>query len=281
MKKTCTILFLFFVSFTALSQRSEIGPMFGTSFYLGDLNPGTLFAKPHFAGGILYRYNLSPRWALKANILFATVEGSDRETNHGYGRNLSFRSPITEISAQIELNFFRLYNLPGKNKFSPYIFTGISIFSFNPQAQLDGVYYDLQQLGTEGQGLEGERDLYSLTSVGIPFGIGFKVHIGRYVSICAEWGLRYTFTDYLDDVGGKYYDNQELAEQRGTIVASLADRSDIIHPAGSGRGNTTTKDLYSFAGLTATFKFGKIDRFCDIKPVKKSRVNMKVGKKHK
>jgi hypothetical protein len=277
MKKTLILFLTFICSHFAYPQKSEIGAFAGTSFYLGDLNPTTLFANPQFSGGLIYRYNFDPRWALKANIIFGNIKAGDAENNDGYERNLSFHSPITEISAQVELNFLKLYNIPSKNHFAPYIFTGLSVFSFNPQAQLNGINYDLQHLGTEGQGLDGEPDFYSLTAMAIPFGIGIKFNIGRYISVGAEWGMRYTFTDYLDDVSGNYYDNSTLAETRGDIVAALADRSEVIHVAGTGRGNYTTKDLYSFAGATFTFKIGNEDKTCDLHY--KPDFHRKLGKK--
>ncbi|MCQ2284326.1 MAG: DUF6089 family protein [Bacteroidales bacterium] len=253
------------------AQRSEFGAFGGVSFYLGDLNPTTLFAQPKIAGGFLYRYNLSPRWALKADFVFSKISGSDALTNDNYARNLSFESPLTEFSVEAELNFFKLYNETRKNRFTPYIYAGITLFSFNPKAELNGTLYELQSLGTEGQGLEGgPGKQYSLTSVAIPFGIGIKVTMGRHFSLGAEWGMRYTFTDYLDDVGGIYFDNELLREQRGDIVADLADRSTPMHQAGEQRGNTTTTDLYSFAGLTFTVKFGNEDKTCDLKKPRKS-----------
>lgn len=261
---------LLFVSclLPARAQRSELGFFVGTSFYIGDLNPTTLFAQSRIAGGFVYRYNLSPRWGLKVDFIFAEVAGSDAVSNKGYERNLSFVSPITEISAQAELNFLKLYNTSGKNRITPYIFAGIACFSFDPQAELNGTVYELQSLGTEGQGLEKQRKHYSLTNVAIPFGIGVKCTVGRHFSIGAEWGLRYTFTDYLDDVGNVYYDNNKLREQRGNIVADLADRSPTVHRDGEQRGNTTTTDLYSFAGVTLTVKFGNENKSCDIKSAK-------------
>lgn len=253
----------------ATAQRSEIGIFAGTSFYIGDLNPTTLFAQPGVASGFMFRYNLTPRWGLKADFIFAEVAGSDAKSNKGYARNLSFVSPITEISVEAELNFLKLYNVRGKNRITPYIFAGITCFSFNPQATLNHTVYELQSFGTEGQGLAGQRKRYSLTSFAIPFGIGVKCTIGRHLSVGAEWGMRYTFTDYLDDVGGVYYDNDYLREKRGDIAADLADRSEIIHRAGEQRGNTTTTDLYSFAGIIFTVKFGNESRTCDLKIPKK------------
>jgi hypothetical protein len=252
-------------------------------FYLGDLNQTKLFKlnlkdpslnQLHLAGGFMYRYNISPRFAFKADFLFGKVSASDKGTDMA-DRNFSFSSPITEFSAEIELNFFELYNTTGKNRFSPYIFAGLTLFSFNPQAELNGQIYDLHSMGTEGQGLEGGSKPYSLTTVAIPFGIGIKATIGRYFAIGAEWGIRWAFTDYLDDVGGRYYDNDLLRENYGALVADLADRSPELmdaennplpsHVAGHARGNETTHDAYCFAGITMTVKFGNEDRACRLK----------------
>lgn len=262
------------------AQKSEIGFMLGTSFYMGDLNPNKPFAQTQFAGGFVYRYNFTPRWALKANVYFGNLSASDAQTNNNYERNLSFTSPITEISAQVELNFLKLYNVPSKNHFAPYIFAGISVFSFSPRAELDDRTYELQHLGTEGQGLEGQKKFYSLCNVAIPFGIGIKVNIAKFMSIGVEWGMRYTFSDYIDDVGGNYYDNGLLQEERGEFVAKLADRSEVLHAAGSGRGNSTTKDLYSFAGATVTFKIGNENKTCDIRYNAKRKVQHSLGRKN-
>lgn len=263
----------------ARAQSSEFGALFGTTFYLGDINQSKLFKNSHLAGGFAYRYNISPRWAVRGNFLFGKVSASDAAFNNT--RNLSFMSPITEFSAVAELNFLKLYNVPQKNHFTPYIFAGITLFSFNPQAQLDsaGTWYELQSLGTEGQGIADTNGLatkrYSLTNVAIPFGIGIKVNIGRHFTIGAEWGIRYTFTDYLDDVRGVYFDNEIIREQRGSIPADLADRTpELTNPsthepypfnvAGTQRGNVRTTDIYSFAGIFFTVKFGNESKTCDL-----------------
>ena len=140
------------------------------------------------------------------------------------------------------------------------------MFSSHPDsAKRAATWYALQHLGTEGQGFEGQKDYYSLCNVAIPFGLGIRFNFAKYCSIGAEWGMRFTFTDYLDDVSSNYYDNQTLREMRGGVVAYLADKSDVKHEAGTGRGNSTTKDFYSFAGVVFTFKFGQMDRSCDIR----------------
>jgi hypothetical protein len=83
-------------------------------------------------------------------------------------------------------------------------------------------------------------------------------------------------------VGGRYYDNDLLREQRGDIIANMADRTPElidpntgtarpIHQAGEQRGNSTTNDFYSFAGATVTVKFGNADHTCDLKKVRKRK----------
>ena len=259
MRKVFILLLLCNISPLIFAQKSEVGFLVGASFYMGELNPSTPFGGSKFAGGILYRYNINKRFALRGNLLFATVAASDAKTNKNNPRNLSFTSPITELSAVLEINFMELdpAGTSGRtNWFSPYLFGGIGVFNFNPKAEYEGVMYALQPLGTEGQGLPGMPSKYALTSIAIPFGLGIKINFAKRISVGIEWGMRYTFTDYLDDVSTVYFDNALLAELRSPLAAALADRSEVKHAANAGRGNPRTKDWYSFAGFSMSFKFG-------------------------
>lgn len=244
---------------SAYAQRNEIGIFLGTSYYLGDLNPSKHFLLTKPAGGIIYRYVFNPRWAVKVNGLYGTVEGNDAVAKFNESRNLSFKSHIFEMSSQLELNF--LPYVTGNTEedyFSPYIFGGISVFSFNPKAEYNGIWYELKPLGTEGQGTSeysSMRKDYSLMNVSFPFGLGFKYSIGKNICIGAEWGLRKTVTDYLDDVSTTYADPLILGPENGPMSVALADRSGALDNVGSQRGNSVTKDWYSFAGAFITFKF--------------------------
>ena len=273
MKKSIVFIIIVIISLSVFSQRSEIGGLFGTSYYMGDINTSKQFYKPNIAGGIIYRYNLDPHWAFKLSALYGTVEGDDKDFNNL--RNLSFKSHIMEFSGQIELNFFGYYTGSKKHRFSPYIFTGISLFMFNPQGQLfdstvmELKWFDLQPLSTEGQGtiLKPDREIYSLTQIAIPFGLGVKFSVSKSICIGAEWGLRKTFTDYIDDISTTYVDNSALQAEKGPKASRLADRTPelidpdtglnrILNEDGMSRGNSETTDWYSFAGVTITFKIG-------------------------
>ncbi len=277
--------FIFILTFLTIglvkSQSSEIGICAGTSFYLGDLNPKGLFQGSRFAGGLLFRYNINPRFAFKATALFGGLYADDAKTGTTE-RNLNFRSNLSELSAQMEINFLKLYNEQGKNCISPYLFAGISVFAFNPQSEYNGKWYDLQALGTEGQGLNQtdsygntyDKKRYSLTNVAIPFGIGIRINFLQYYCIGVEWGFRYTFTDYLDDVGGYYVDRDLLIEYRSQLIADLSDRTTAVttdsegnsipdyHKAGTARKTNNANDWYSFLTLNFSFKISDVIKNC-------------------
>jgi hypothetical protein len=291
-KKNSLFLFFLIAIFFVQAQRSEVGALIGTSFYLGDLN-SMPFKDAQFAGGFIYRYNFTPRISLKTNILFGKIVGTD-EHNHSllrddFGnflwdykdeRGLSFSSPLTEIAAQLELNFFNIYQEGHKNQVSPYLFGGAALFSFNPQAVHKEIIYDLQPIGTEGQGRDGMPNKYKLTGFAIPFGIGFKANIGRFICVGAEWGLRFTLTDHLDDVGGLYYDfsNADISSTTYEIVQELADPAAVKHSFNSQRYSTLKSDWYSFAGIVVTVRIGNEDRNCFLKTnvkLKNNRVRIR------
>ncbi len=69
----------------------------------------------------------------------------------------------------------------------------------------------------------------------IPFGIGFKYGVSKRMVITGEWTYRKTFTDYIDQLPPDEYTSGSLP-----LKQSSYDKS---------------KDWYSFAGITITYKF--------------------------
>lgn len=252
-------------------KSAEFGVFLGGSYYIGDLNPlghFNQFTKP--AGGIVFRYNFNPRLAARANAFFGTIEGDDSFSNSAaqQQRNLHFRSNIYELSAQLEFNFLDFLIGDDTKGFSPYVFGGLAGFKFNPQVKINDDMVDLQPLGTEGQGLPNgaTKRKYKLTEMSIPFGVGVKANLSKNIGISIEWGMRKTYTDYLDDVSRRYYDPAILAAKRGPMTAQLSDPSIGTDPnysnVGKQRGNPTTNDWYSFAGIALTVKFREKRKTC-------------------
>jgi hypothetical protein len=255
--------FTFASTQNANGQTSELGFLLGGSYYIGDLNPYRHFNDFNPGGGIYLRHSPNPRMSFRGHFLYGRLEGADSTSAIGSlrERNLHFQTPVVEVGGQFELNFveFEIGNL--KKPFSPYMFVGLSYFFMNPQAELDGVMYELQPLGTEGQGIDGNPSNYSRNQISMPFGLGFRWNISKRVAIGLEYGMRKTWTDYIDDVSTVYFNNALIAQNNGEIAALLADRSPFsrgINETNEGlqRGEDAKNDWYIFTGFTISIRLG-------------------------
>ena len=262
--KIAFLALLFPLSMSA--QHLEGGFFLGTSTYYGDLDDETIHTKEtHLGYGLVARYNINDFVSIRGSILGGELSADDANNDKRpevAARNLSFRTSIAEFSIIPEFNILG-YN-PYDRIISPYVFAGLSVFRFNPEAQLDNVWHQLQPLGTEGQGLPGNPSRYSLTEFAIPMGLGVKFAATEYWNISWEVALRYTFTDYIDDVSGTYEDRDVLIAAYGNeTTANLANReaellganAEPVNRGGSGRGNPSSNDLYVFTGFTFSYNF--------------------------
>ncbi len=250
------------------AQQIEIGMLLGTSHYIGDLSDEKInFSNTYFAASLFGRYNFSNKVAIKGMVAYGRISGDDKQSNllTSKLRNLNFYSDIYEFSLHFEYNLLKndLRNLHSR-PFIPYVFGGIGVFKFNPKTELEGSTYELQPLKTEGQGSTVYNDLkqYNLTEISFPFGAGFRTRISDAFYIGFETGLRFTTTNYLDDVGGKYGDNNVVKANSGAVGAALADRSwevnGLATPSfkeGDLRSDKKTfqNDLYLISGITLTY----------------------------
>ncbi len=264
--QTTILIFSLFSTLSLTAQVGwEVGPWLGVSYYLGDLNTNFDFSTPGIAGGLAARYNFNERLCMKFSGNYGKVMADDANSSNVYERlrNLSFESVIVDGSAQFEFNFLPYVHGSSEYFFTPYLFGGISVFYFNPKAELDGTYYELRELGTEGQ-FKGE-EYYSVTGA-VNYGLGLKLDLSYRWSLNFEIGARATFTDYLDDVSTVYPDKDDLMRMRDPIALELSDRS-IIEPGlndgqlseeGRQRGNSGNKDSYIFAGIGILYYFGDL-----------------------
>ncbi len=243
---------LLLLTINSYSQMMEIGGLAGGTYYLGELNPGKqfLFTQPAFGG--LLRLNIDDRWSARLNILRGTIAGDDAVSQVNESRNLRFRSNITEISFITEFNFLEFFVGSKKNYFSPFLFAGPGYFTFNPKAPYQGTDVELRGLGTEGV-----PDKYNLYGVSVVFGFGFKYSLTKNIGLGLEWGLRKTFTDYLDDISETYHVDFNDFDNVQEVGAPefLSDPSGTKHLPGMQRGNPQNNDWYSFAGLSVTYRF--------------------------
>ncbi len=250
MKKTAVLItVILLIQMGIYSQTMEVGIFGGGSYYLGDINPGVHFQQTKPAAGLIARYNIDTRWSVRMSALVGKVGGSDAFSQKVLDRNLEFTSSITEIASVVEFNFYPYVNGSARNYFTPYIFGGASVFMFNPKFNDE----KLSDYTTEGQ-----AEPYLLHGLAIPFGIGVKYSVSQSISLGFEWGIRKTFTDYIDDISTEYYINS-INFDPNNLDHQLSDPLGI-HNAGEQRGNPKTMDWFNFVGISITVEFDIFDR---------------------
>lgn len=263
----CLILLCLLATTETRAQYNEMGIMLGASNYKGELSRNLFNDKfIHPAIGIFYRHNFDRRRSWKIELNYGKISGDDAKADSPFelDRNLSFYSSILEISPQFEFNFLPFETGRYDYPFTPYLFTGIAFFRFNPKAKIGDNSYALQPLGTEGQGSNGLKP-YKRFQVAIPIGGGIKISAGS-IGIGIEVGARRTYTDYLDDVSTVYPDMAVLLADKGPVAVALSDRSFSRLDTSAAvplafkkqRGNSTDKDWYLFAGVTVFWRLSSV-----------------------
>lgn len=222
-------------------------------------------------GSFGYRYRTGKSNAVKGMLHIAYLSGDDQKTQERFrnNRNLNFRTPIIELSGQFEWLLTRQreghrYKLKGVQgwrhiSFESYVFIGAGLMWFNPQGRYtDGNWVNLKPLNTEGQGLAPTRKPYHRVQPVIPVGLGIKYAVNPQWSVGIEYGIRKTFTDYIDDCSSTYYDNNAIREAYGDIAAYFADPNLGKIPGQTNpnlqRGDPTDNDTYMFAEITVYYK---------------------------
>ncbi len=268
----------------------EFGLMGGLSHYSGDLTDSYFESKAFKPSvGLITRYSPGEVVTFRLSAQYGSIEGRDdwyKGISERSNRNLSFISDLWDFTGAVEINLVRM-EARQKSGIYPYLFTGASVFRFNPKAQFfyepgsaidqylgigpqggriydqladrDGELVELQPLGTEGQETTefNEKERYALTQIAIPVGAGFKFKLNHKWTLGVEYGARFTFTDYMDDVSGTYVDPVRLNAQYGPMSSALSVRSEEFTPAtleGTERGNTDKNDVYGLLGVSLTYR---------------------------
>jgi hypothetical protein len=224
---------------------TAISAGFGANYYVGDLTDNS------FAGGSNTSLNftlglqqrLNDRLHLRAELMWYEIQGDDAlsASEPKIERNLSFRAQ------NIEFSFVGIYHFlnssvgnNGRSNVVPYVFFGAAVTTNDPKAELNGQWYLLRPLQTEGVD-------YGNYIFAIPFGGGIRFKLSEAFDLGIEGGYRFTFTDYLDDVSTVY---APLTDQ---LAIALADRSPELGLApraiGSQRGDPSNNDGYFILNL--------------------------------
>ncbi|HNR16747.1 MAG TPA: hypothetical protein PKG90_08805 [Chitinophagaceae bacterium] len=258
-------------AFTDLGGKKGIGKNF-----IKDLNWKN--SKPGFGLHVIATYRSVIGLRLQGTfgqvVSYDSILKDVKETTFGrYERNLSFKSRITDIQLGIEVHplFFKnYYNRDEEPPFlSPYIVAGVGYFSFDPQANLNGQWYSLQPLSTEGQGFAEypDRKPYKLNQLNLAAGLGVKYEVTSLINARLEVNHRFLMTDYLDDVSeDSYIDpalfNNYLSAGRAAIAQQLFDRRAEVDPGhitnpAYHRGDPKDKDAFFTIELKVGVTLGR------------------------
>ena len=256
--------------FSKRKQYNSVGFSLNAMNYFGDITPVTNFTSlrlgaTRVGAGISITRRFYPRLSGRFGLSYGRISGDDSQAadpndpnaKFRNNRNFSFRNDILEASAVAIVDLIENRNNYLKRPdFVPYVFAGVAGFYHNPKGLYkDGTYIDLQPLTTEGQ-----ATAYSKTQFSIPFGGGIRYRINRNFDASLEIGWRKTFTDYLDDVGGKYAPLDKVSGTpaqlyfaNGITKSQSGEFTHFTDPS-SQRGDSGNKtDWYIVTGVTLNY----------------------------
>lgn len=269
-----TIVMLAITHYGARAQYAwDIGVGAGFSNYLGEIGGGPGLARDwildlqldqtRWNPSVFARYRLDYNLALNFGLEYARLQGADSltENPNRFTRNLHFRNDIIEFSTTLEYYF---YNQPDVGRtgrylldFKAYAWAGFGVFYNNPMAQLDGTWYALQPLNTEGLDAP-----YSRIQPVIPVGFGMFYTFSRIHRFGMKVGWRYTFTDYVDDVSTFYPDPTVLTSPEAVALSNrtpevanhpLARDLAPVYVKGQIRGNPDANDSYLLLSMNYSY----------------------------
>lgn len=153
----------------------EIGLGGGGSFYMGDA--GTeLYNNTNGVFSVLARYNVNPRFSLKANLAAAGISGS---TDNSYGvlpgDELSFSRTVYDMGVQVEWGFcgYGMEGWNGSHRLAPYGLLGLGL-TYAP------------------------KPVRNDFAANFPIGLGIRYKLSERVNVGLEWTMRFSTSDRLD-----------------------------------------------------------------------------------
>lgn len=166
-----------------ISQNAEIGGGLGAFNYTGDLVRTYDLSTSKPAATLYYRNNISRVISFRTALTAGQLAASDRQNPidpAAVNRNASFDVFLAELSGTFEYHFLDWRDDKRRLRFTPYLFTGLGLFSIS---------------GNPNKSAE-----YSNVQLSVPLGGGMKYVLNPRYYIAFEFGMRKTFFDYLDNV---------------------------------------------------------------------------------
>lgn len=251
----------------AYSQDYFFGVHLGPMYYHGDLTEPLTVSPGKFSGGIFFGRKINGIVSATSGFTWGRIAGSDHwaYSSSRIERNLSFASDIRELDFQCQIDV-QSWLLPSLNKYklSLLVAAGVSYFWFKPEVFYQNRWFDLHDVGTEGQHIKGyEKNVYSLHQVALPWGLSLQHELNKRFTSGLKFNHRILFTDYLDDVSTVYIHENEFHMAGQNFAAFLSNRmgenSDrrVEIETGQPRGDNKKRDGFYQLSLYVQYNFGK------------------------
>ena len=207
------------------AQIHEIGVFAGGSNFIGDVGNDRYIVPNETAFGVIYKWNVHPRYAWRLSYIQSKITGDDQNSNdvRRQARGLRFQNNVKEVAVGFEFNFndFNLHDFD--RKVTPYVVASLSYVHY------DGLFFPSNIAKSDN----------THGTVGVPIIVGVKTNILTSFVLGLEVGARYTFAD---DIDGSNPTNSNLKSLRF--------------------GNINSKDWFVFSGITLTYTFGNKPCYC-------------------
>jgi hypothetical protein len=210
-------------------RYTAIGFSLKGSYSDGDIETPLQYVRPGLGAYVVRR--VTPRFSYGAELMWIRLMGDDFSGSNLqapnkiplYIRNLHFRNDIKELTLFAKYDLFQTADHYRKRPvYNLYAGTGISFFYHNPKAKVLG---DTGTAFTKTQWValrqfETENVKYSNFCIAIPAMVGIRYKLSLQWDMEVEVGYRYTFTDYLDDVGSSFADPSSLKSNKARALSN-------------------------------------------------------------
>lgn len=163
---------------TELEYKYELGCMMGGVSYMGDANPGAFFANTRIAGGLVGRWNINPRMALKGDLVYGRISGTASDLQRIFGdiegQSWSFDNSLIDASCAYEINFWGFgtgKSYKGTHRIVPHL-----------QMGLGGTFCN---------------DTFTLN---FPLGVGVRCKLAERWNVGLDWAMHISLSDRLDGI---------------------------------------------------------------------------------
>jgi outer membrane protein OmpA-like peptidoglycan-associated protein len=204
-----------------------------------------------------YHFGMSDRYIQRNGELYVD--------NANFARGLNFQNHTKDLGLSFVFKTDNDRFLPSNSLIAPYFSIGAGYLRFDVKGDLldgEGNQYDQNLPGIIHDGVyetslpEWRTELiggYDQDAAYVNLGLGFRIKLGKKVELFAQSDFMHTFTDFLDDVSGKYRGQYESEFQ----AYAAKPGTNVIDPESPFRGNPNgAKDWIIYHGVGLKFNFG-------------------------